>query len=142
MKLAIAGALLALAVPAGAQTVFRCTGADGKVTYQETPCEAKSAQKRVPMGPAPDARDEIDARRNLERDASRGSDLSGRFAVDARDRERERYLREMRERDEAARRAREEALKTRPEDIPWNPPWGFPGRPGQALPKPKPTPSS
>ncbi|MBK8322222.1 MAG: DUF4124 domain-containing protein [Betaproteobacteria bacterium] len=142
MRLAIAVASLALAAPAAAQTVFRCTGADGKVSYQETPCDAKSAQKRVPMGPAPDVQDEIDARRNLERDAWRGSELSGRLAGDARERERDRYLKEMRERDEAARRAREEALKTRPEDIPWNPPWGFPGRPGQALPKPKPSPSS
>jgi Domain of unknown function (DUF4124) len=141
VKLALAGALLVLALPASAQTVFRCTGADGKVSYQETPCDPKAAQKRVPTGSAPTP-DEIDARRSLERDAWRGNELSGRFAGDARERERERYLREMRERDEAARRAREEAQKTRPEDIPWNPPWGFPGRPGQALPKPKPTPSS
>ena len=142
MRLPVAVACLALAAPAAAQTVFRCTGTDGKVSYQETPCDAKSAQKRVPMGTAPGVQDEIDARRNLERDAWRGSELSGRFAGDARERERERYLREMREREEASRRAREEALKTRPEDVPWNPPWGFPGRPGQALPKPKPSPSS
>ncbi len=141
MRLFLAAAFLAIALPAGAQSVYRCTGADGRVAYQETPCDPKAAQKRVPTGSAPTP-DEIDARRSLERDAWRGSELSGRFALDARERERERYLKEMREREEMARRAREEAAKTRPEDIPWNTPWGFPGRPGQALPKAKPTPSS
>jgi len=141
VRLVSAIACLALATPALAQSVFRCTGADGRVAYQETPCDPKAAQKRVATGSTPTP-DEIDARRGLERDARRGSELSGRFAGDARERERDRYLKEMRERDEMARRAREEAAKTRPEDIPWNTPWGFPGRPGQALPKPKPTPPS
>ena len=141
MRPALAAALLAVALPTGAQTVFRCTGPDGRVAYQETPCDPRAAQRRVPTGSAPTP-DEIDARRSLERDAYRGSELSGRFAADARERERERYLKEMRERDEMARREREEAAKARPEDIPWNTPWGFPGRPGQALPKPKPVPAN
>lgn len=142
MRAVLAAACLAVAAPAMAQTVYRCTGADGKVTYQETPCEAKAAQRRVPTGPGPESLDEIEARRSLERDHARGSELSGRFAGEARDREMQKREREMREREEKARRAREEALRVPPEDVPWNPPWGFPGRPGQALPKPKPPPSS
>lgn len=140
MRLLVVITLAAAALPAGAQSVYRCTGADGKVTYQEVPCDAKASQKRLESGPSREAIEATEARRALERDYyTRGNELSGRFASDARELEREPYLKEMREREEAARRAREAAPKTRPEDIPWNPPWGFPGRPGQALPKPKPT---
>lgn len=138
MRLAVALALAALAVPAFAQKVYRCTGEGGKVTYQETPCTGMAAQKRLDGGAGSETLDEIGARRALEREYTRGSELSGRFASDAREREMLSRERERRERDEKARRAREEALKVPPEDVPWNPPWGFPGRPGQALPKNKP----
>ena len=142
MRLALALATFAIATPAAAQTVYRCADEGGKVTYQETPCAGKSPGKRIDMGPAAERLDERDARRSLERDYYRGSELSGRFAVEAREREALLREREMREREEKARRAREEALRVPPEDVPWNPPWGFPGRPGQALPKPKPAPTS
>lgn len=140
--LALAASAMLIAAPVSAQTVYRCTDEGGKVTYQETPCTGKSPGKRMDMGPTAERLDEQDARRSLERDAYRGSELSGRFAGDAREREMLRRERESREREEKARRAREEALKVAPEDVPWNPPWGFPGRPGQALPKPKPVPTS
>lgn len=94
-------------------------------------------QRRLDTGPGPGRQDEIAARRALERDGYRGSELSRRFAGEAREREREVLLQEMQAREEGARRAREEALRRPAEDIPWNPPWGFPGRPGQALPKAK-----
>jgi hypothetical protein len=142
MRLALALAAFAIAAPSAAQTVYRCTDEGGKVTYQETPCTGKSPGKRMDMGPAAERLDELDARRSLERDYYRGSELSGRFAGDAREREMLRREREMREREEKARRAREEALRVAPEDVPWNTPWGFPGRPGQALPKPKPVPTN
>jgi Domain of unknown function (DUF4124) len=137
VRLAIALAAFAIAAPAAAQTVYRCKDEGGKITYQETPCTGRSAGKRVDLGPTAERLDELDARRSLERDYYRGSELSGRFAGDAREREMLRREREMREREEMARRAREEALKVSPEDLPWNTPWGFPGRPGQALPKSK-----
>ena len=79
--------------------------------------------------------------RRVRRGASRRELLVAtardRFARDARDRE----LARLREREARARgapeRKREEA--NRPvEDIPWNPAWGFPAKPGQALPQPKP----
>jgi hypothetical protein len=142
VKLALAFAALAIAAPVSAQTVYRCTDEGGKVTYQEIPCAGKSPGKRMDTGPSVERLDELNARRSLERDYYRGSELSGRFASDAREREMLRREQEMRERDERARREREEALKRAPEDVPWNPPWGFPGRPGQALPKPKPAPAS
>ncbi|MBZ0250542.1 MAG: DUF4124 domain-containing protein, partial [Burkholderiales bacterium] len=46
-------ALLAL-VPAevAAQSLYKCTAADGRVTYQETPCVGEHAQKRLDGGNA------------------------------------------------------------------------------------------
>lgn len=130
-------ALLALA-PAGAaaQSLYKCTGADGRVTYQETPCVGERAQKRLDGGQA--ERDAVDARRQLEREAYRGNELAGGFARDAREREAARWReREARAREEHRRRLLEEELRPA-EDVPWNPPWGFPAKPGQARPPAKP----
>lgn len=134
---AVAPLLLALAAaPAAAQSLYKCTAADGRITYQETPCVG-SSQRRLDA-PKPASREEEEARRLLEREAAGGNELAGRFAADARERElaRQREL-EARAREERLRRLREEA--GRPvEDIPWNTPWGFPAKPGQARPKQKP----
>ncbi|MBX3672947.1 MAG: DUF4124 domain-containing protein [Burkholderiales bacterium] len=130
-------ALLALA-PAGvaAQSLYKCTGADGRVTYQETPCVGERAQKRLDGGQAD--RDAAEARRQLEREAFRGNELAGGFARDAREREAARWReREARAREEHRRRMLEEELRPA-EDVPWNPPWGFPAKPGQARPPAKP----
>jgi hypothetical protein len=96
------------------------------------------SQKRLDA-PRPASREEEQARRLLEREAYWGDDLAGRFAVEARERELARQReREAHAREQRLRRQLEEA--ERPvEDIPWNPPWGFPGKPGQARPKPKST---
>lgn len=50
----LAALVLALAtVPACAQ--FKCTGADGRVSFQQQPCEAGAAAKRLELPPpAPD----------------------------------------------------------------------------------------
>ena len=47
--------LTALALPAAAQTVYKCT-ADGKVSYSQTPCPAGTSASElvVPAAPAPD----------------------------------------------------------------------------------------
>ena len=128
--------LLALAAaPAAAQALYKCTAADGRITYRETPCPDSRSQRRLDA-PRPASREEEEARRLLEREAYGGNELAGRFAADARERElaRQREI-EARAREERLRRQREEA--GRPvEDIPWNTPWGFPARPGQARPKP------
>ncbi len=136
---ALVAAALALAcTAAAAQTLYRCTGKDGRVTYQDTPCPTDRGQKRIDVN-RPDSRDEVEARVLLEREAAHGSDLAGRFAGDARAREVERMReREALAREERLRRQRE--LEKRPvEDIPWDTPWGFPAKPGQARPQTKPT---
>lgn len=139
MRTLLALALAALAVPAAAQSVFKCTTAEGRVTYQEVPCDTGRVQRRVDLGPSRDALNATEARRELERDFYQsGSELSGRFANDARDRERDRWQKDLRDREELVRRAREEALRVPPELQPWMPPWGFPARPGLARPGGKP----
>ena len=130
--------LLALAAPgAVAQALYKCIAPDGRITYQETPCAADRSQKRLDT-PKPASRDEEDARRQLEGEALWGNELAGRFARDARERESARQReREALAREERMRRQREEAQRP-VEDIPWNTPWGFPAKPGQARPAPGP----
>lgn len=135
---AVAPFLLALAAPdAPAQALYKCTSPEGRITYQETPCATAGSQKRLDA-PASASREEQEARRLLEREAFAGDELAGRFARDARERELARQReREAFARAERLRRLREEA--ERPvEDVPWNTPWGFPAKPGQARPNPKP----
>lgn len=115
--------LVALALPAAAsgQQLFKCIDAKGRVTYQEVPCAFDKAQKRVDTSHAgqPDAEriaDEAIARRTLE----------AREEADLRDK---RYRQEQRERQEKIRKELEQRPKV---EEPWNPPWGFPARPGQA----------
>jgi hypothetical protein len=139
IRLALAPCLLALALPgAVAQSLYKCTSPGGRVTYQETPCLGERSQKRLDA-PRPPSREELEARRALENEALWGNELAGRFAREAREREIARQReREALAREERLRRQLEEA--NRPvEDIPWNPPWGFPGKPGQARPTPRPT---
>ncbi len=134
----LASLLLALAAtPAAAQALYKCTAPDGRVTYQETPCTIERSQKRLD-NPRPPGREELEARRALEHESLWGNELAGRFAAEAREREIARQReREAYAREERLRRLREEA--DRPvEEIPWNTPWGFPARPGQARPKGKP----
>ena len=126
-------------VPAevAAQSLYKCTAADGRVTYQETPCAGDRSQRRLD-NPRPPSPDEVQARRMLELEAMWGSELADRFARDAREREAARWReREARAREEHRRRMLEEELRPA-EDVPWNPPWGFPAKPGQARPPAKP----
>jgi hypothetical protein len=136
-RLALAAALLLASAASPAQSLFKCTDAGGRVTYQETPCAGARAEKRM-NAPRPETRDEVDARRLLEREAMKGDELAGRFADDARGREaarqREREALAREERDRRLREARERPA----EEVPWNTPWGFPAKPGQALPPAKP----
>lgn len=134
---ALAAALLLATAASPAQSLFKCTDAGGRVTYQETPCTGARTEKRMDT-PRPETRDEVDARRQLEREAIDGDELAGRFADDARGREAARQReREALAREERNRRLRE--ARERPvEEVPWNTPWGFPAKPGQALPPAKP----
>ena len=136
-RLALAAALLLGPAAVAAQGLFKCTDAAGRVTYQETPCTGARTGKRMDA-PRPETREEADARRLLEREAMMGDELAGRFADDARGREAAR----QREREALAREERNrrllEARERRAEDVPWDTPWGFPAKPGQARPPAKP----
>jgi hypothetical protein len=129
-------AFLVVASPSvPAQTIYKCLSPKGPVTYQETPCPTVGDQKRVDTSHG-NAADPF-AREMLEREAYRGDPLAREFANEARERGRRAYL----ERLEREERARLERLKEpRPPDEPpaWDTPWGFPGKPGQARPQPKP----
>ncbi|MBU6248142.1 MAG: DUF4124 domain-containing protein [Xanthomonadaceae bacterium] len=46
---------LAAAAPAAAETAYKCTGANGRVSYQDTPCPVRTRQQTIPLadpGPA------------------------------------------------------------------------------------------
>jgi hypothetical protein len=130
---------LAAALDAPAQQIFKCTSADGKVTYQETPCVGPRLQKRVDIMPS-ETPEDVAARRSLEREAAYGDELAGKFATEARNREREQLERDAKARAEELARAREKALREAIEAQPWMPPWGWPGRPGLARPGTRPSP--
>jgi hypothetical protein len=135
----IALALLAaglVAWPAAqAQPIYKCTGPGGRITYQETPCPAAGGQQRLDGARTPG--DPV-ARELLERDARGGDPLARGYVDELREsdrRERQKQIERL-EREEKARRANEVPVK--PEDVPWVTPWGFPGKPGQARPQPRP----
>jgi len=117
---------------ASAQTLYRCTSAQGAVTYQSLPCGAGAAQK--PVGQATPRKADEGARRALERDARRGDPLARGFVDELEVRD----YHERLEREERLRKEREEAAKRPPPEPEWNPPWGWPGPPGLARPKPAP----
>jgi len=124
----LATVLLASGAPAWPQALYKCTTAQGGVTYQEVPCAVTAQQKNLARGFA--ATTEAGSRRVLEADAYRGDPLSRGFVSELHERERL-------EREERLRRERERPppVVETPE---WMPPWGWAGPPGRALPKPTP----
>ena len=61
----LATLLVAASAPAAtAQSLFKCTAPDGRVTYQETPCTGERSQRRLD-NPRPPSPDEVQARRML-----------------------------------------------------------------------------
>ncbi len=135
----VAAALLAWAAPASAQAIHKCTDAQGRVTYQEVPCADGQARKRVDTTNAREA-EEREARRELEREAYRGNRLARDFADEARERERQKQLERLEELRREERLRRERASEKRADEEPpeWKTPWGWPGKPGLAKPKPAP----
>ena len=120
---------------AHAQTIYKCATPKGTITYQETPCPAQAGQKRVDTSHGT-AADPV-ARDMLEREAYRGDPLARGFVEEARERERRAYLERL-EREERARLERLKEPKPAEEPPVWDTPWGWPGPPGLARPKPKP----
>jgi len=99
----LAGLLPLCAVaPAGAQEVFRCTGADGRVTYQQAPCPKGVGEQRIDATPANPDYDPGQRQRILEQGEEAGRRLEAREAEEAKRR------REAREREERLEREAQE----------------------------------
>jgi hypothetical protein len=124
-----AAALLAAGTPAWSQPVYKCTSANGAISYQETPCALTGEQKRLADGFR--ASTEGGARKALEEGALHGDPLSRDFVDELRERERL-------EHEERLRKEREKPPVPVVESPDWMPPWGWPGPPGLARPKPAP----
>ncbi len=126
----------AIAAPASAQAIFRCVSDSGSITYQETACPILATGKRLDTshgGANPRTRE------LLEREAYRGNRLARGFLEEVRERER-RELRERMEREERVRQERLKEIRAADEPPPWITPWGWPGPPGLARPRPNPSP--
>ena len=121
--------LFAAGTPAWSQPVYKCTTAKGGISYQETPCTLAGEQKRLADGFA--STTENGARRALEKGALHGDPLASGFVDELRERERL-------EHEERLRREREKPPAAVVESPDWMPPWGWPGPPGLARPKPAP----
>jgi hypothetical protein len=90
----IAWSLAALAVPAGAQQAYRCTDAEGRVTYQERPCPAAAAERKVDTTPANTDFDPAQRERVLRQGDEAQRRLEERIASEEAERQRQRERRE------------------------------------------------
>ena len=141
MRPLVAVFLATLAVDAGAQQVFRCTGTDGKVTYQQSPCPAESAERKVDATPANTDYDPTQRERILKDGADAGRKLEAREAKEEAERARRQAQREADEKREREQQAREEAREYQPYLYTWGtgprPPWGgYTPRPPGPRPQP------
>jgi hypothetical protein len=138
MRAALFAAILAAAVPAAAQEVFRCTSPDGKVTYQQAPCPKADDSRKVDATPAnpdydPSQRDKVlklgeEAQRRLDERAKREA-------------EEERKRREERAREEERARQLEREAQEREASRETYAPYWLPGtRPLPPRPAPPPRP--
>ena len=137
MRIRLLGVLgLALASsPSWAQEVFRCTAADGKVTYQQTPCPKEAEARKVDTTPANSDFDPGQRERLLKAGDEAGKRLEARAAADEADRKRREEARERDAQREREAQAREEARE--PQYIYSGPPGGW-GRPPYPAPGPRP----
>jgi hypothetical protein len=138
---ALLAGILPFCACAGAQEVFRCTGADGRVTYQQAPCPKGAGEERIDATPANPDYDPGQRQRILEQGEEAGRKLEAREAQEAQ-RRREASEREERLEREAREReaAREPAIVYAwPVYRPVKPP---PRPPRPAIPPPGPAPRS
>lgn len=128
MRPAIVVLLFAYAPEASAQEVFRCTGTDGKVTYQQAPCPGSSAEQKVDATPANTNFDPSQRERILKEGAEAEKKLEARSAKEEEERRRRQAQREAEEKRERELQAREEAREYQPYLYTWGtgprPPWG------------------
>jgi hypothetical protein len=104
--LAITG--LATATAASAQA-FRCTDAQGRVTYQQAPCPGSADEKKIDTTPANTDYDPSQRERVLKQGEEAQRRLEERVAQEEADRKRQREQRERDEQREREQREREEA---------------------------------
>lgn len=139
--------LAAIAIrPAAAQEFLKCTTPEGRVTYQQVPCPAASAQSKVDATPANPDFDPAQRERVLKQGEEAGKRLEARAAREA---EEARLREERRARDEQREREariREEARE--PTVVSGWPVWygrpvppAYPPRPAPR-PQPRPQPST
>jgi hypothetical protein len=144
----VLSALLCSALAAGAQELFKCTDAAGKVTYQQAACPGTATEKKIDATPANPAFDPEARERLLKQGAEADQRIKERAAQD----NAERLEREAREekrlaREEQARKAQDaeqQASYLAPPYlwIPVRPPIGYPvprppmaPRPPNAMPR-------
>ena len=136
IRLPVLACLALVALPAGAQEVFRCTGPDGKVTYQQTACPKAAEERKVDTTPANSSDfDPGQRERLLKAGDEAGKKLEARAAADEADRKRREEARERDAQREREAQAREEARE--PQYIYSGPPGGW-GRPPYPAPGPRP----
>lgn len=135
-SLAVLAALLAIALPAVAQELFKCTDSAGKVTYQQTACPTSAAEKKIDATPAnPDI--DLEARERLLRQGAEADQrLKERDAQDQADAK----AREARENEKRAQDERVRKEQDVTEDANYLvPPYRWlPVRPPVSYPQPRP----
>jgi hypothetical protein len=139
-------AALAAAGPVAGQEVFRCTSADGKVTYQQAPCAKTYESRKVDATPAnpdfdPSQREKVlkqgeEAQRRLDERAKRDAE-EARQRREEREREEERAR--QREREALEREASREIYA--PYWLPGTRPPTRPSPPARPMPQPLPSPA-
>jgi hypothetical protein len=130
------------AAPAAAQEAFRCTGPDGKVTYQQVPCPKASEGRQVDITPANPDYDPRKREQILKQGEEAGRKLEARAAEEAAEQRRRAEAAAQREREA---QAREDARELPPDFVYARPPGWRPGpypplRPTQPLPPSQPRP--
>jgi tRNA A37 threonylcarbamoyladenosine modification protein TsaB len=138
----VLSALLVTALPAGAQELFKCTDAAGKVTYQQTACPTTGTERKIDATPANPDYDPEARERLLRQGAEADQRIKERAAQDQAERlEREARDKEKRAEAERARKAQEAAEQPTYLVPPymWNPvrpPLGYPQPRPPAVPRP------
>jgi hypothetical protein len=142
MRVLAAGLTLLTLACAGnvqAQQAYRCTDAQGRVTYQQSPCPAAATERKVDTSPANPDYDPAQRERVLKQGEEAQRRLDERAAREEAERKRRQEEREREEQRERELREREEAREAAVNATYWpgNRPV-TPSRPKPPRPQPKP----
>jgi len=109
---ALAIATVVASGPSGAQEAYRCTDAEGRVTYQQSPCPASASERKVDTTPANTDFDPAQRERVLKQGEEAQRRLEERAAREEAERKRRQEEREREEKRERELREREEARES------------------------------